>query len=122
MALSILIITGQSGSGKSTVIRALEDEGYFCVDNMPTSLVEQLIEVVDKEQACSRLALVMDIRERLFLEQAPALVGRLRRGPRPVRMVYLEAKEEVMIRRYSETRRLHPLDRGAGLRAALAEE
>ena len=122
MPLSILILTGQSGSGKSTAIRALEDHGYFCVDNLPTTLVEQLVQVVDAEQTCERLALVMDIRERRFLGHAPALVARLRQGPHPVRMVFLEAKQESVLRRYSETRRLHPLDRGDGLRAAVAEE
>src|SRR6476661_226591 len=122
MTLSITILTGQSGSGKSTAIRALEDHGYFCVDNLPTSLVEQLIEVIDEEETCDRLALVMDIREKRFLAQAPALVERLRQGSHPVRVVFLEAKEEAVLRRYSETRRLHPLDRGDGLRAAVEEE
>jgi UPF0042 nucleotide-binding protein len=119
---SVLILTGQSGSGKSTAIRTLEDHGFFCVDNMPTSLVEQLVETLFAEGSCSRLALVMDIRERSFLTQAPALIARLRAAPTPLRMIFLEAKEEVMIRRYSETRRLHPLDRGLGLRDALAAE
>ncbi len=122
MTCSILLLTGQSGSGKSTAIRTLEDQGYFCVDNMPTSLVQQLIDTVFAAAASERLALVMDIRERAFLQEAPALVARLRQGPRPFRMIFLEAKEEVMIRRYSETRRLHPLDDGCGLRAALAAE
>lgn len=122
MPLSILILTGQSGSGKSTAIRALEDEGYFCVDNVPTSLVEQLVDVVNAEQTADRLAIGIDIRERRFLQQAPALMARLRQGKHPVRMIYLEAKEEATIRRYSETRRLHPLDRGAGLRAAIVQE
>jgi UPF0042 nucleotide-binding protein len=122
MTLSITILTGQSGSGKSTAIRALEDHGYFCVDNLPTSLVERLIEVIDAEETCDRLALVMDIREKRFLAQAPALVERLRQGSHPVRVVFLEAKEEAVLRRYSETRRLHPLDRGDGLRTAVEEE
>ena len=122
MTLSILILTGQSGGGKSTAIRALEDHGFFCVDNIPTALVEQLIDVMAKEKTCDRLALVMDIRERNFLREAPALVARLRANVHPVRLIFLEAQEEHVIRRYSETRRRHPLDRGAGLRAAIEEE
>ncbi len=122
MPLSVIILTGQSGSGKSTAVRALEDEGFFCVDNMPSRLAEQLIDMVQTEQACDRLALVMDIRERQFLQQAPALVQRLRQGPHSIRVVFLEANETAMIRRYSTTRRLHPLDRGKGLRSAIAEE
>lgn len=122
MALSITILTGQSGSGKSTAIRALEDSGHYCVDNMPTALVERLVDIVASDPSCSQLALVMDIRERHFLSEAPALVQRLRNSPYAVRLIFLEAQEEIVLRRYSETRRLHPLDRGRGLRAAVEEE
>ena len=122
MSLSILILTGQSGSGKSTALRALEDEGHFCVDNIPASLVEQLIEGVDTEQVGDRLTLVMDIRERHFLAQAPALLERLRRGSRPVRLLFLESDEAATVQRYSQTRRLHPLDAGAGLLQAIRQE
>lgn len=122
MSLSITILTGQSGSGKSTAIRALEDSGHYCVDNMPTALVEDLVGIVASDPSCAQLALVMDIRERHFLSEAPALVQRLRKGPYAVRLIFLEAQEEIVLRRYSETRRLHPLDRGRGLRAAVEEE
>ena len=122
MPLSLLILTGQSGSGKSTAIRTLEDHGYFCVDNIPTRLVEGLIELLRDEAAVERLAIVMDVREQHFTERAPALVGRLKQLPLPVRVVYLEAMEPALIRRYSETRRRHPLDHGDGLRAAIARE
>lgn len=122
MTLSILIVTGQSGSGKSTVIRTLEDHGFFCVDNIPTGLVEQLINVAHGGGTNESLAVVMDVREAHFVAQAPALIERLRVGPHPVRLLYLEASEPALIRRYSETRRRHPLDRGAGLRAAISSE
>ena len=121
--LSIVIVTGQSGSGKSTAVRALEDRDYFCVDNMPPSLVTQLIGVLEKDAVCDRLALVMDIREGNFLEHAPTLVQNLRDGPHVVHLVYLEASEDALIRRYSETRRRHPLDHhGEGLRQSIATE
>lgn len=120
--ISILILTGQSGSGKSTAIRTLEDGGHFCVDNMPVSLVQELVQLVERQAVARRLALVMDIRERGFIEEAPAVVERLRHQYPLTRVVYLAAKEESVVRRYSETRRVHPLDRGQGLRHAIARE
>jgi RNase adapter protein RapZ len=122
MSLSILLVTGQSGSGKSTAVRALEDQGYFCIDNMPAPLAEQLITVLREEGAEDKLALVMDIRDRRFVSEAPRLVVRLRKGPHPLRVLYLDAHEEAIIRRYSETRRRHPLDHGCGLRLAISRE
>lgn len=122
MALSLIIVTGQSGSGKSTAIRALEDHGTFCVDNIPTGLVDRLVEMVADDAGVDRVALVMDVRSPRFAEQAPALVQRLRAGRHPLRVVYLEATEPALVRRYSETRRRHPLDDGSGLRSAIARE
>jgi UPF0042 nucleotide-binding protein len=122
MALSLVILTGQSGSGKSTAIHALEDQGVFCVDNIPTALVDRLVEAVADEGAGQRVALVMDVRGPRFAERAPALVRQLRAGKHPLRVVYLEATEAALVRRYSETRRKHPLDNGSGLRDAIARE
>jgi len=118
----ILILTGQSGAGKSTAMHALEDAGYFCVDNLPTALAETLVAEVHKSAAVKALGLGMDMREPNFLDHGPALVQRLRAGPHPVRLIFLQAQEEVVLRRYSQTRRLHPLDDGAGLRAAIVRE
>lgn len=122
MALSIVILTGASGSGKSTAVRALEDAGYFCIDNMPTPLTEQLIKMIRDDKTIEHLALVMDVRDQKFVSEAPELVATLRQGPDKVRVVYLESREDALIRRYSTTRRRHPLDRGGGLREALARE
>lgn len=118
----ILILTGQSGAGKSTAMRALEDGGYFCVDNLPTALTETLVDELHKSAVVPALALGMDMREPHFLTLGPALVQRLRQGPHSVRLVFLQAQEEVVLRRYSQTRRLHPLDSGSGLRRAIVEE
>ena len=122
MALSLMLITGQSGSGKSTVLRALEDQGYTCIDNLPVSLVEQLVRVLHAEGAVEHVALGMDARDRRFVEQGPALVTRLRRDGTLARVIYLDAREEVLLRRYSQTRRRHPLDDGCGLRQAIGRE
>ncbi len=122
MALSVLLVTGQSGSGKSTVVRALEDQGYFCVDNMPVGLAEELVGVLEGDHTVEHLVLVMDVRERRFLQEGPRLVARVRPGGTPLRVLYLDAKEEALLKRYSETRRRHPLDDGCGLRAAIARE
>ncbi len=122
MALSVLLLTGQSGSGKSTALRALEDHGHFCVDNVPTAIAGSLVEHLREEGMVERLVLVMDIRDRHFIQEAPRLVRRLRDGGIAIRVIYLDAREEALIRRYSETRRRHPLDYGYGLRHAIAHE
>lgn len=122
MSFEVLIVTGQSGSGKSTAVRALEDQGYYVVDNLPTSMVHRLVELLKREGQYERLVLVFDVRNRRSLQEGPATIDALRRGDDQVRTLYLEASEKALIRRYSETRRLHPLDVGQGLRDALTEE
>jgi RNase adapter protein RapZ len=122
MGIQVLVLTGQSGSGKSTAIRALEDRGWMCVDNVPVVLAERLIETARGTREGAQLALCIDVREPGLLKDAPALISQLRSGSDPVRLVYFEAREESLIRRFSETRRRHPLDHGAGLRSAIATE
>lgn len=122
MTLSLLILTGQSGSGKSTALRALEDRGYLCVDNLPTALLEPMILMMRQEHPTQKIALVMDLRERRLPELAPALVQRLRQSSDMLRVIYFEAQEDILVRRYSETRRRHPLDDGGGLRQAIIRE
>jgi UPF0042 nucleotide-binding protein len=118
----IIILTGQSGSGKSVAMRALEDEGYYCVDNIPVSLTESLIQVVEQEAKGQHIALVMDIRDSRFVENAPHIVSSLRTRHGDVRVLYLTAAHNVLIRRYSTTRRKHPLDNGCGLHEAISKE
>jgi len=122
MSLNIIILTGQAGSGKSTAMRALEDEHFLCVDNMPASLSEQLVALVRHSGKTEHLALVMDVREVDWLQQVPDLVKRLRTAGEIVRLVYLESQDDALVRRYSETRRRHPLDDGCGLKRAIVSE
>ncbi len=121
MKRQIVILTGQSGSGKSTAVRVLEDQGFYCVDNLPTSLVSELVRTLPDDPTTARVVLVMDARNPASLRGAPALVETLR-SIHTVRVVYFEAREEALLRRYSETRRKHPLDSGGGLRDAIERE
>jgi len=109
-----VVITGQSGAGKSQAIRALEDLGYFCVDNLPVRLIPMLARL--SRQAGSeiaRAAVVVDVREGSFLHEFPRMYRRLRRqeGLEPL-LIFLEASDDALVRRFSETRRPHPLAPG----------
>ncbi|HLO26171.1 MAG TPA: RNase adapter RapZ [Geobacteraceae bacterium] len=113
--MRILIITGLSGSGKSTAVRALEDEGFFCLDNLPVSLISTFIELVGKsEDKVGEVALVMDIRGRDFLKGYEKVFQEIREAGHNVEILFFDATDEVLIRRFSETRRRHPaLDSGS---------
>ncbi len=105
------MLTGLSGSGKSQAIRALEDLGYFCVDNLPTTLIQTLAKLsLRAGGGIGRVAIVVDVREGSFLSQFPTILRRLRKMPRlnPV-LIFLEASNAALVRRFSETRRPHPL-------------
>jgi len=107
--MRILIITGLSGSGKSTAVRALEDEGFFCLDNLPVSLFPTFIELVDKAKDRARdVALVTDIRGRDFLKGYEKVFQEIGEAGHFVEILFFDASDEVLIRRFSETRRRHP--------------
>src|SRR6185503_13089431 len=105
-----IVLTGLSGSGKSQAIHALEDLGYFCVDNLPTTLIPTLAQRAMRGDGIDRIAIVVDVRERNFLSQFPKIFKRLRKlhGFHPV-LIFLEANTSTLVRRFSETRRPHPL-------------
>jgi UPF0042 nucleotide-binding protein len=105
----ILIITGLSGSGKTHVSRALEDVGWFCVDNLPTALIPRFTELLRESKALHRSVLVVDIREPGFPAHFPAAFRAIKAKGVDVSLVFLEAEERVLLRRFSETRRPHPL-------------
>lgn len=108
----LAIVTGLSGSGKGAVIKAFEDSGYYCVDNLPVDLLPTFVELVRRSGEIARAALVIDIREGQRLETLPRLVEQLRRSDLPTTLVFLEADDAVLLRRFSETRRPHPLATG----------
>lgn len=117
-----IVVTGLSGSGKSQAIRALEDLGYFCVDNLPTTLIPTLAEL-SLRKGISQVAIVVDVREGTLLSEFPRVFRKLRamRGLSPT-LIFLEAKHESLIRRFSETRRPHPLGRGRTVSEGIREE
>jgi len=107
---SMLIITGLSGSGKSTVLRALEDIGFFCVDNLPLSLLPPFLKMQSQAVGQGRkIALVMDVRTEGFLNNYAQVFHRLERQGYHLHLIFLEADDPTLIRRFSQTRRQHPL-------------
>lgn len=107
--MRVLVISGLSGSGKSTAVRVLEDEGFFCIDNLPVQLFPTIIELVKKAQeSVPGVALVMDIRGRDFLKGFEKIFQEIDDAGHAVEIIFFDATDEVLIRRFSETRRRHP--------------
>src|ERR1700756_5464637 len=100
----LVIVTGLSGSGKLSALKAFEDLGFYSVDNLPLDLVPQFADLVRQSAEIERAALVVDVREGIRLERFPEILKRVRKTL-PTKVVYLEATEEALIRRFSETRR-----------------
>ncbi|HEX5230033.1 MAG TPA: RNase adapter RapZ [Bryobacteraceae bacterium] len=117
----LVVITGMSGSGKATVLKAFEDLGYYAVDNMPIELIPKFAELAKDSSHVRRAALVIDIREGGQLSQFPALFERLRRRT-PATLLFLEADDETLARRFSETRRPHPLGTEASVMKSVKRE
>jgi UPF0042 nucleotide-binding protein len=117
----LVIITGLSGSGKGTVLKAFEDLGYYSVDNLPIELIPKFADLVKSVPSIRRAALVVDIREGAALERFPALFKRIQRQV-PTRLIFLEADDQALIRRFSETRRPHPLGVGQSVAASIRRE
>jgi len=121
--MRIIIITGLSGSGKSTASRALEDMGFFCVDNLPIALLPKLFDFqLASFGEHSKIALVMDLREKDFLKGYPEVFARLREDGFRLEILFLEASDEVLVRRYRETRRTHPLADGGDVSEGIRKE
>jgi len=120
-ASPLVIITGPSGAGKGTLLRALEDRGYFCVDNLPVGLLTKFAELAFRsEDGVRRAALVVDVREGRSLSQFPQIYADLKESSGlDVSLYFLEASDDVLIRRFSETRRPHPMNSALPIREAI---
>jgi len=117
----LVIITGMSGSGKASVLKAFEDLGYYCVDNLPVEFVRRFAELTKQSEEIEKAALVADIREGDQLLKLPAVIRSLKKQLKTT-VLFLEASDEALLRRFSETRRPHPLGKESTVKSALAKE
>jgi len=117
----LVIITGMSGSGKGSVLKVFEDLGYYSVDNLPIGLIPKFAELTRDSASIRFAALVVDIREGHSLKGFPAIYARIRREI-PTRLIFMEADDETIVRRFSETRRPHPLGTGQSISKSIRQE
>jgi len=123
--VDIVVVTGMSGSGKSSAIAALEDEGYYCIDNLPTALVPRFVELCaggSDVTGLSRVGLGLDLRDSSYVEKWPQVRRGIEAAGHNVFVVFLNASDEVLLRRFSETRRAHPLGHDRDLPEAIHAE
>ncbi|HXY61315.1 MAG TPA: RNase adapter RapZ [Nitrospirota bacterium] len=109
----IIVVTGLSGSGRSAALKAFEDIGFYCVDNLPLALLSAFVEFARQSEETTRSAIGIDIREKGFPKNFPMLYGRLKSQGHTIEMLFLDASDQTIVRRFSETRRPHPLGNGS---------
>lgn len=120
---NLVIISGVSGSGKSTAMNVLEDLGYYCVDNLPMTLLPKFIELCENSQGdITKIALVVDIREGVFFEGAPAVIKDLKEKGHPIDLIFLDSSDTALVKRYKETRRKHPLSVNGNILEGISRE
>jgi UPF0042 nucleotide-binding protein len=118
-----VVITGISGSGKSTALRSFEDMGYFCVDNLPIALLPQFLALLEQgAREPVRVALVMDLREEAFVREYRSIFQQIQADGFHVELLFLNAKDDILVRRYSQTRRHHPLQQSGDILSAIHME
>lgn len=122
--MKVIIVTGLSGAGKSQAINCLEDMGYYCIDNMPPALIKNFLNLagIGKASSIDKAALVIDVRGGEFFADAKASLEELSRSDLNYKIVFLEASREVLIRRYNETRRSHPLSESGTVEEGIEKE
>jgi len=120
-ATHLVVITGMSGSGKASVLKAFEDLDYYCVDNLPIDLIPRFADLAKQSGEIEKAALVADIREGEQLKRLPRIIQSLRKQIKTT-VLYLEASDEALLRRFSETRRPHPLGKDSTVKKALEQE
>lgn len=121
--LRVVIVTGMSGSGKTTSLRALEDVGFFCVDNLPVVLLPKFLEIQSADaKDVSKVALVMDLREKSFLDTYPDIFRQLNDKGYKIEILFLDAGDDALLHRFSETRRTHPLSQRGSIMEGIGNE
>ena len=111
--MRFVIVTGMSGSGKSTAIHMLEDAGFYCVDNLPISLIQKFVELIAlPDSGITNVALGLDVRNGQRFEEMPEIIDRLKAKGFPCEILFMDASVRVLVKRYKESRRLHPLSQG----------
>lgn len=120
--IRLAVISGPSGAGKSTAIKALEDLGFFCVDNLPVKLLPTFLALLEGSAEIDRAAVVVDVREGAFLKDFPVTFKELKSDGYNAELIYLEASDDALVKRFSETRRRHPLAAGESPLEGLALE
>lgn len=120
---NLVIISGVSGSGKSTAMNVLEDLGYYCIDNLPITLLPKFIELCENSQGdINKVALAVDIREGVFLEGVPEIIRELKEKGHAIDVIFLDSSDAALIRRYKETRRKHPLSADGNILEGISRE
>jgi RNase adapter protein RapZ len=121
-SLYLVVITGMSGAGRSTALKALEDLGYFCVDNLPPALIPRLIELLGDDRQLTHVGLGIDVRTGGFLAGTEQTLDDLTKSGLQAEVIFLDSSDEALIRRFSETRRSHPLEKDGNLLQAIQRE
>ncbi len=121
--MRLVVVTGMSGGGKRTAMKMLEDAGYYCVDNLPIKLMDKFIELVsERNTELSKVALGIDVREDLPFEEVERVLTEIKNSSTPIEIMFLEANDNVLLRRYKETRRMHPLAFNQSVEGGIAKE
>ncbi len=119
---SVVLVTGLSGAGKSTVLNMLEDLGFFSMDSLPIVLLPKVLELAGTQEPIDKIAVGLDGREPAFIQDAGGVIARLRQAGSYVQLIYVDAEDDILRQRYNETRRKHPLDKDGDLSAAISRE
>lgn len=121
--MRFVIVTGMSGGGKSTAMKMLEDAGFYCADNMPVALIDKFAELLTMPNSdIDKAALGLDVRADQSLEEVEEIITRLQSSPYPVEVLFLEASDKILLKRYKESRRVHPLSGDGDLIEGIARE
>ena len=120
--MKFVILTGMSGAGTSTALKMMEDIGYFCVDNLPIALIEKFAEMADPSSELQKVAVGVDIRSGQALDELQGVLNHLSSSGRAFEILYLDSTDEVLVKRYKETRRIHPLAGGERVDKGIQKE